>query len=97
MHSFTWAWFNLPLSTGGIALLLSATPHRFPGLTTIGAIFYLFDLVVFSCVLAGICTRFLLMRDAAGGSLRALRKSLGHPTEGLFFPTALLNCEFLLD
>lgn len=74
-----------------MALLLSATPHRFPGLNIIGKIFYIFDLVVFLAVVAGICTRFALMRDARGGSLRALRKSLGHPSEGLFFPTALLN------
>ncbi|EMC97870.1 hypothetical protein BAUCODRAFT_146479 [Baudoinia panamericana UAMH 10762] len=80
---FTWAWFTLPMSTGGIALLLASTPHRFTGLTTIGKIFYIFDLVIFVCLVAGIIARFTL----APGSLQ---KSLLHPTEALFVPTAFL-------
>lgn len=88
--SFTWAWFNCSLSTGGVALLLSETPHRFHGLTAIGKLFYILDLVIFLLTVLGICTRFALMRDAPGGSRRALKKSLSHPTEGLFFPTSLL-------
>ncbi|KAL8742257.1 MAG: hypothetical protein Q9190_005234 [Brigantiaea leucoxantha] len=44
LRHFTWAWFTLPMSTGGIALLLALTPHRFAGLTTIGTVFYILDL-----------------------------------------------------
>lgn len=71
------------MSTGGIALLLHSTPHRFPGLTTIGKVVFVFDIVVFLCIVAGITTRFTL----APGSLQ---KSMLHPTEALFFPTAWL-------
>jgi len=33
---FTWAWFTLTMSTGGVALLLSVQPYTFRGLNTIG-------------------------------------------------------------
>jgi hypothetical protein len=38
LHHFTWAWFTTTMSTGGIALVLGQTPHRFNGLTVIGGI-----------------------------------------------------------
>jgi len=71
------------MSTGGIALLINSTPHRFPGLTTIGKVVFVFDLVIFLCLVAAITARFII----APGSLR---NSLTHPTETLFFPTAWL-------
>ncbi|KAM3422389.1 hypothetical protein BST61_g2743 [Cercospora zeina] len=80
LRHFTWAWFTLPMSTGGIALLLHATPHQFHGLYTIGKIVYVFDIVVFLLLCSGITARFVLYP----GTLRA---SLMHPTEALFFPT----------
>ncbi|KAF2214496.1 hypothetical protein CERZMDRAFT_110779 [Cercospora zeae-maydis SCOH1-5] len=80
LRHFTWAWFTLPMSTGGIALLLHATPHQFHGLRTIGKVVYIFDLVVFLSLCSGITARFILYP----GTLRA---SLMHPTEALFFPT----------
>ncbi len=33
---FTWAWFTLTMSTGGVALLLSVQPYTFRGLNTLG-------------------------------------------------------------
>lgn len=68
------------MSTGGIALLLAATPHRFTGLETIGKIVFLFDLVLFLTICAGISIRFIMKPER-------LTKSLLHPTEALFFPT----------
>src|ERR1700733_15279529 len=59
LKHLTWAWFTLTMSTGGLALLLSATPHRFPGLTIIGKIFYILDLVFFVSLVAGITARFI--------------------------------------
>lgn len=80
LHHFTWAWFTTTMSTGGIALLLSQTPHRFHGLTTIGIIIFLFDLVMFTIFCSCIAIRFTLFHNA-------LLSSLAHPTESLFFPT----------
>ncbi|KAH9832421.1 Malic acid transport protein [Teratosphaeria destructans] len=81
----TWANFTFPMSTGGIALLLHTTPHKFRGLYIIGKIFFIFDLVIFLAIAAAITTRFVLGRQNL-----ALQSSLAHPTEGLFFPTSLL-------
>lgn len=81
-HSFTWAWFTFPMSTGGIALLLASTPHRFPGLTTIGKVVFIFDLVIFLALIAAITARFIILPGS-------LQKSLMHPTEALFVPTAV--------
>lgn len=72
------------MSTGGVALLLADTPHRFPGLQTIGKVVYIFDLVLFLLLCAGISQRFI--RDPL-----ALRRSLDHPSESLFFPTFFLS------
>ncbi|KAK8165466.1 voltage-dependent anion channel, partial [Phyllosticta citrichinensis] len=35
---FTWAWFTITISTGGLAVLLHEQPHQFNGLITIGKV-----------------------------------------------------------
>ncbi|CAK3788106.1 malic acid transport [Lecanosticta acicola] len=80
IRHLTWANFTFPMSTGGIALLLTATPHRFRGLETLGKIAFLFDLVIFFVVCAGIAARFIMNPGS-------FQKSLVHPTEALFFAT----------
>src|SRR6202012_1348714 len=47
LREFTWSWFSVTMSTGSLAILLSMTPNRFPGLTTIGSIVFILDLVLF--------------------------------------------------
>ena len=83
LRHFTWAWFTLPMSTGGIAVLLSATPHRFRGLDTIGLIIFIFNLLLFSALFATMIARFALCK---GTFIRSVR----HPTESLFVPTFFL-------
>ncbi len=53
------AWFTLTMSTGGLALLLSATPHRVPGLTIIGKMFFILDLFFYVSLVAGISALFV--------------------------------------
>ena len=89
LKHLTWAWFTLTMSTGGLALLLSATPHRFPGLTIIGKILYILNLVFFVSLVAGITARFIM-------TLSALKTSLTHPTESLFFPCFWLSTATIL-
>lgn len=86
----TWAWFTLTMSTGGIALLLHSTPHRFAGLDAIGKIFFILLLVMFVTLCLGLVIRFIATPSA-------LRSSLMHPTESLFFPCSLLSVATILS
>ena len=81
---FTWAWFTLTMSTGGIALLLAQQPHTFRGLMTIGKVVFIFDLVLFTLVCTAISIRFIRFPGTFSSSLH-------HQTEGLFFPTLILS------
>ncbi len=83
LRHFTWAWFTLPMSTGGIAVLLSKTPHRFQGLDTISLIVFIFDLLLFSGLCATMIARFVLCKGT-------FIRSVFHPTESLFIPTFFL-------
>ncbi|KAG0646015.1 malic acid transport [Hyphodiscus hymeniophilus] len=84
LHHFTWAWFTTTMSTGGIALVLGRTPHRFDGLTVIGEIVFILDLVLFVSICTGITMRFVLFPQA-------FLSSLQHPTESLFVPTFFIS------
>ncbi|KAK7045074.1 malic acid transport protein [Favolaschia claudopus] len=86
LEHFTWAWFTLPMATGGLALLLSpqTQPHTFPGLETIGRAVYIWDLFVFMAVTLCITYRFIRFPGIFTGSLT-------HPTESLFAATPLLS------
>lgn len=86
---FTWAWFTLTMSTGGIALLLSVQPHTFNGLITIGKVVFIFDLVLFVLLASAITTRFARMHSRLCSSLHC-------PTESLFFPTFFLSISTIL-
>ena len=65
------------MSTGGITLLLAVNPHRFRGLTTIGTIVFLIDLVVFLTLTTLLLARFLMYPGT-------FTRSANHPTESLF-------------
>ncbi|ATZ58132.1 hypothetical protein BCIN_16g00030 [Botrytis cinerea B05.10] len=80
IHHFTWAWFTLTMSTGGIALLLANTPHKFNGLIILGDIVFILDLCLFILLCSGISARFILYPKAFSASLQ-------DATESLFFPT----------
>lgn len=41
-------------------MLLATTPHRFTGLETIGTIVFIFDIVIFLMLCAGISARFMM-------------------------------------
>ncbi|TVY18076.1 Malic acid transport protein [Lachnellula arida] len=90
IHHFTWAWFALTMSTGGIALILARTPHRFNGLTVIGDCVFILDLILFLGLCIAISTRFILFPKAFMSSLR-------HPTESLFFPTFWISLANVLS
>ena len=86
---FTWAWFTLTMSTGGISNLLKQQPHQFDGLTTIGKIIFIFFIVLLVFNMTMISMRFILNPGT-------LKSSLTHPTESLFFPCMWLSFAVLL-
>ncbi|KAM0346184.1 hypothetical protein ACHAPU_005605 [Fusarium lateritium] len=84
LKHFTWAWYTLPMSTGGLSLLLFAQPNQFPGLKTIGLVIYIINLIIFTAVTSTMVMRFLFHPGT-------LVQSLTHPREGFFLPTFLLS------
>ncbi|KAJ4267703.1 hypothetical protein NW762_003817 [Fusarium torreyae] len=86
----TWAWFTFVMSTGGIALVLHSTPHQFRGLEVIGKIFFILTIVIFLAIVSGLVLRFTTTPNA-------LKKSLMHPTESLFFPCSLLSVATIIS
>ncbi|KAI8625683.1 voltage-dependent anion channel [Xylariaceae sp. FL1651] len=86
LEHFTWANFTFPMATGGLALLLAEQTQgfRFRGLQTIGKVFYIFDLIIFTMTTAAIIYRFVNFPGT-------LRSSITHPTEGLFLGTSTLS------
>lgn len=89
LKHFTWAWYTLCMSTGGLSLLIAAQPHTFPGLRQIGLAVYIINLIIFVLLTSLMITRFLLH----SGTFKA---SLTHPREGFFFPTFFLSIATLI-
>lgn len=89
LHHFTWAWFTLSMSTGGLSLLIFAQPHQFPGLRQIGLFVYIVNIIIFTCLCAAMVTRFLLHKGD-------FARSLSHEREGFFFPTFFLSIATLI-
>lgn len=59
-------------------------PFRFPGLDTIGTIFFLFNMVLFAINTICITSRFVMFPET-------FKASLTHPTESLFMPSAVVS------
>ncbi|KAI0430707.1 voltage-dependent anion channel, partial [Xylaria sp. FL1042] len=92
LKHFTWANFTLPMSTGGLALLLAEATQGFTfrGLQTIGKVVYILDLVIFTLVVTAITYRFVKFPGT-------LKKSIAHPTEGLFLGTSTLSLASIIS
>lgn len=89
LQHFTWAWYTLIMSTGGLSLLIFAQPFQFPGLKQIGLVFYVITLILFLLVSSALVSRFFLY----SGSFKL---SLTHEREGFFFPTLFLTFATLI-
>ncbi|KAK8089639.1 hypothetical protein PG997_004600 [Apiospora hydei] len=86
----TWQWFPSTMSTGALASLLGQQPFTFPGLTTIGKIFFILDMVLFLAFSSLIAVRFVLKRHA-------ILASLHHPSESFFFGAWWVSLALLLN
>lgn len=65
------------MSTGGFATLISLQPHAFPGLISIGAVFYVANIFIFALL----CSIMLIRWAKHPGTFK---ESLKHEREGLF-------------
>ncbi|KAI0142520.1 voltage-dependent anion channel [Hypoxylon sp. NC0597] len=81
---FTWANFTCTQSTGGIAILLSTTPHQFHGLQTAGVVVFIMNLILFLIFCAMMLTRFILHPHM-------LKRSFTTPPELFFFGSFWLS------
>ncbi|KAI1139620.1 voltage-dependent anion channel [Hypoxylon sp. FL0543] len=81
---FTWANFTCTQSTGGIAILLSMTPHQFHGLQTAGAVVFIINIVIFLIFCTMMLSRFVLHPHT-------LKRSFTNPPEPFFFGSFLLS------
>jgi tellurite resistance protein TehA-like permease len=84
LRHFTWAWYTLTMATGGIATLISIQPHPFPGLITIGAVFFIVNLVFFFGITGTMVLRFTKFPGA-------FKASITHEREGLFLGPFFLS------
>ncbi|RFU82078.1 malic acid transport [Trichoderma arundinaceum] len=84
LQHFTWAWYTLPMSTGGLSLLIFAQPYQFNGLKSIGLAVYIINIIIFSIVTISMITRFFLHTGE-------MVRSITHPREGFFLPTFFLS------
>lgn len=84
-HKITWAWYNVVIASGGVALLLNDLPYKFHKLWILGAIVYLFSLILFLLTFVAHVVRFVVRPST-------IRDSMTHQNESLFvstFPAAL--------
>ncbi|KAF2441999.1 hypothetical protein P171DRAFT_59472 [Karstenula rhodostoma CBS 690.94] len=84
LKHFTWAWYTLTMATGGIATLIAVQPHRFPGLITIGAVFYIVNLIFFATLCACMVLRFTKFPGT-------FKESFTHEREALFLGPFFLS------
>lgn len=89
LHHFTWAWFTLPMSAGGLSLLIHVQPHQFTGLRIIGTVLYAVNLAIFAIVCMAMVCRFILHPGD-------LSRSILHHREGFLFPTFFLAIAALI-
>lgn len=75
---FTWAWFDLTMSTGALATLLGQQPHKFTGLMTIGKVVFIFDIVLFLAMCTFIAIRFKMRPSKCFLSARVLNPRLSN-------------------
>lgn len=89
LRHFTWAWYTLPMSTGGLALLIKNQQASFPQLPYIGYAFYILAFVFFVSISVLMAFRFYLFPGS-------FTTSIGHSREGFFLPTAFLAVATLI-
>ncbi|TAQ88164.1 hypothetical protein B7494_g3527 [Chlorociboria aeruginascens] len=84
LEHFTFAWYAMTMSTGGVAFVLSVIRHRFPGLDTLGLSIFISNILLFTIITALMFTRFIMYPHT-------FTKAFTNPHEGFFFATFWLT------
>ncbi|CZR60657.1 related to C4-dicarboxylate transport protein [Phialocephala subalpina] len=90
LKHFTFAWYAMTMSTGGVAFVLSVVPNRFTGLTGLGTGLFVFNLFLFTAVTATIIARFIIHPGT-------FTNSFTNPHEGFFSATAWLTIATMIS
>lgn len=77
-------------SKGAVSVVIASTPNRFAGLETIGKIFYILNLVLFTLFTVAMGLRAFWFP-------RRFLASLHHPIEGLFFGSYWVSVSLILN
>ncbi|KAH7085883.1 voltage-dependent anion channel [Paraphoma chrysanthemicola] len=89
LKHFTFAWFLSTMSTGGLAIALAETPHKFRGLYTIGLIIFIFNITFFLLLCSAMLTRAILYP-------KHIKKSFIHPQESFFIGSFWLSISVII-
>lgn len=84
LKHFTFAWYAMTMSTGGVAFTLSVLPNRFSGLTALGTGIFILNLFLFTFVTIAMTCRFIMHPGT-------LTNAFTNPHEGFFFATFWLT------
>ena len=84
LKHFTFAWYAMTMSTGGVAFVLNVIPYRFDSLTTVGTAIFVFNIFLFLTVTAVMISRFIIHPGT-------ITHSLTNPHEGFFMATFWLT------
>ncbi|KAF9695837.1 hypothetical protein EKO04_006214 [Ascochyta lentis] len=85
----TWAWFLSTMSTGGLAIALAETPHKFTGLYYIGLFVFFLDLCMFVLLCTCMIARALL-------HFQHFKKSFTYPAESFFLGSFYLSISVII-
>lgn len=89
LHHFTWAWFEVNMSTGALATLIGQQLYNFIGLGLIGWALAILNIALFIFFSGLITYRFSTARGR-------LLRSLHHPHESFFFGAYFVSIAMIL-
>lgn len=89
LKHFTFAWFLCTMSTGGLAIALAETPHRFNGLTEIGLVVFFLNIALFLLLCSLTLARYLLHPQH-------FKAAFTHPAESFFLGSFFLSISVII-
>ncbi|KAI8941438.1 hypothetical protein NX059_002659 [Plenodomus lindquistii] len=89
LKHFTFAWFLSTMSTGGLAIALAETSHRFTGLTQIGLAVFFLNIALFFLLCSLTLARCLFHPTH-------FKSSFTHPGESLFIGSFFLSLSVIV-
>ncbi|KAL5115213.1 hypothetical protein ACEQ8H_006887 [Pleosporales sp. CAS-2024a] len=89
IQHFTFAWFLCTMSTGGLSIALSETPHQFHGLHTMGLMLFCVNVGLFALLTGCMVARAMLYPGH-------VCKAVAHPGESFFVGSFWLSASVVV-